>query len=774
MTHLRDGSHAELRAQREDFFQPRAVSARSNHVYDMQLLFSRAAQAQAYTCASCAARLDVSMRRTAISTNHLRKSRIGEILATFYTTVLASATILDNNSRSIRRNQSRNVVRVDRRKISSRRQVSSLAWKDDGPYTWRNGGREDREEAITDLPRGPVDTLSSMCKTGESLSRFMESEHVRKIFLRDLVNLWSPTDNKRGFNVPHFRGPGLATLDRALKQERIIFQNHREAMTDHQFWKYHETINHLVDDLIKQAYFDEVPDDPALALRNIESLDSAWTAIRMLRSEGYPRYKSPHTDPAAAKEARNKLSETIDSLFDQERGPTRNIKPKFLVAKICYNLLVCEFPPTIHHYNALILGFSRSRMPNLVDLTVASLLQETRLRSTDQTAICLLHHYKKTRDILGFFGVIRRLVAVETRGFLRTRRRLSENILHSWLHSKDVILRPEYYWAVEVPKRTSDLYEALISGLLVFGRIKDAVKVLHASLQEGSGVSVDMLFHLFQFCLYRLHTPTLKLLVGVIMEHANTFAWLLLDGKYGPNKMAQRLYSLLSVLQPISGDLFDERAAINRTSRFRFLPHIRLDPPRLLATAMFIRNTERKLEKLDDFLLLADRSVFTAFPRDMSRTTLMLTILNEFRNFEIERARTIMMHRNLFRLIESLEKETWSVGMDKMFRKRQRVVRILQRVLPTATLRDAPHYREQAEKLEQLADNWVRYRIRKMEPVMGMGQRMVVEIELSLYYGERLMKQHEEWVPPGRHWQKPPTEEVEADWLRPDSGLLLK
>lgn len=662
---------------------------------------------------------------------------------------------------------------MGRRKVSSRRQVSSLAWKHDGPYTRQDGGREDDEELATNLPRKPVETLSSMCKTGESLARFMESEHARKTFLRDLVELYSPTD-RPGTNVPHYPGPGFDALDRALKQERILFQGHREAMTENQFFRYHDTINKLVDDLIKQAYFDEAPDDPALALRNIESLDSAWTAIRMLRSEGYPRYNTPHSDPVAAKEARNKLSETIDSLFDHNLDPPKRIKPKFLVAKICYNLLVCEFPPTIHHYNALILGFSRAGMPNLVDLTVASLLQETRLRSTNQTAICLLDHYKRMRDILGFFGILRRLVAVETRGFLRTRRRLSETLLRSWLLSKDVILRPERYWAVEVPKRTSDVYEALISGLLVLGRTKDAVKVLHASLQEGSGINFDLLFHLFQFCLYRLDTPTLKLLVGVIMEHANTFARLLLDGKHGPHKMAQRLYSLVSVLQPFSGELSDERAAIHRSSRFRFLPHHRSGPHRLMATAIFIRSAERRLEKLDEFLFWANKVILTAPPGKRLRPTQMLiNRLTAATQFEAERAKTILKHRNLFRLVESLEKETWDVGMDNIFSRRRRVVRILQRKLPTTALMGGPHHRQQLEKLEQLADNWLRYRIRKKELIVGIGQRMVVEIELSLHHGERLMEQHQEWVPPGRRWQKPPTEEVEADWLRPDSGLLL-
>lgn len=761
----------------------------------MQLLSSRAAQACTYTCTSCAARLNSPIRRTSITAYRLRKPNLDEISAAFYTTALASATAPGVRPRSTWRNGPKKLLRVSRRIAASLRQASSLVTQDD--------------RTVAGLLYNPVETLSSICKTQDSLARHEESNHAYRAFLRDLYKLYDSTD-ALARRPPHYPGPSMAALDRAIKEERMHFVDHREPMTDYQLEKYHEMINRLVDDLVKQAYFDEFPDDPELARRNFDSLDSAWTAIRLLRSEGYPQYTPPQFDPIAAKEARNKLSETIDSLFEmnQDRRNLR-IKPKFQVAKICYNLLVCKFPPTIHHYNALILGFHRQDMPNLVDLVAASLLQDSRLRSTMQTSVCLLAHYRKTRDIQGFFSIIRRLMGVDSRGMLRTRRRLygsmnTARTVRSWPNDHEVVLSHQGQWAVELPERTQEIYEAVIFGLLAFDRTKDAVKVLLASLQEGVGVSLALLIDVFQLCLYRLNTRTTDILACGMLDHIGIPVRLL--GPGGPRYMAEHLYSLLSVAQPIQGTISEERAQIGSFSRWMFISHNHGGDARLLTTAIFIRQAERKLKQLDHILAFADRLNSTTSPKHR-RNLAIITIqrLEQLVGKDAERAKRVLKRRKLFRLVDTLERATWGLKTRGVLNTHRKIVRILARKLPIIAEVDSPLRWEHVEQLEQVADHWFRYRLRKKEDIVGSDNRLMVEVELSLYYGERLMDQVRRWTAPFWAWKglaiQSPQEtyawepeqadgdnvakdegmwprararaRAEADWLRPGSGLQL-
>lgn len=646
--------------------------------------------------------------------------------------------------------------------------------------------------------------LRSICKRRRQLTRYEESELAYKPFIRGLHELYDPVDQPGRISIwPKYLGLSMAAIDRAMKEERADSDGdyeHREAQTEHQFNRVHQKINNLVDDLVKQAYFDEVPDDPELARRNIESLDSAWTAIRLLRSEGYPRYTPVQHDPIAAREARNKLSETIDRLFEQNRHPEQMIKPKFQVAKICHGLLVCPFPPSIHHYNALILGFSQQNMPNLVDLVAVSLLRETRLRSTTQTIVCLLVHYRKTGDVHGFFHIVRRLMAIDTRGLLRTRRRLARRwkvdaFFRSWWRENDVIFSFRGLWAMELPERTLDVYEALISGLLSFGRNKDAVKVLLASIQEGVGISLHLFIQVFLHSMYRLNRPASEMLVCGLRDHLGVVAPLLLIDD-GPRRLAEYLWSLLVIWQP-SGDLSEERVDIAQNSRWMFLPRGGDARGELLKTAIFIRRAEQTLNQLDTILRFADKMTLSNSPIHRTKVAAAtVRRLNEQQEMQDVLAKRAMKHRKLFRLVHELERATWNIKTNNVLRTHMRVTRILQRHIRFMSQAGSPEHIQHVERLEQLADHWIRYRVRKKQDIVGQDEQMRFEIEVSLYYGERLIGEALSWAMPSLAWRRLELEspeqtntsnagnssadtdawagdETEPDWLMPGSGLLL-
>lgn len=697
--------------------------------------------------------------------------------------MLPSATPPDDRLRPTRRNGLRRLSRADRSVAGSRRQASSRA-------------TEDEDEHPLHL-LDPVTTLISICKSKEALFRFEEGELAYRFFLKDLHSLYDTTNNQAETR-PHYPEVDLEPVDGALKIEREDFNDHREPRTDHQFERYHDMINKLVDDLIKQAYFDEHPEDPALARRNIESLDSAWTAIRLLRSEGYPHYNHPAADPIAAREARDKLSETIDGLFERNRDQIR-VKPKFQVAKICYSLLVCEFPPSIHHYNALILGFYRQGMPNLVDLVAASLLQNSRLRSTTMTVVCLFLHYRKLWDIQGFYGVMRRLVGVDPRGILRSRRWIAlKNRRHAvseFVLRSNVVLRRDAI-AVELPQRTMGIYDALIAGLLSFDRTKDAVKALHACLQEGVGVRIQLVSLLCRQTAYRLDAPTMALMTRVVLNNVEIAKMMLRDPD-GDENMAEWLWSLLSFDRIRHGSLFEQRVELQRSANWMYIPSRRDSPRRALTTTLFLQHSMRVLCELEDILRGADELVHVELPIErnsiqhrLKRTsvaTKTTEILDEAMGKSLWRAKRAFKYRKLHRLAAELEKATWKFDPNNTPSIHKRTVLMLLEHFPNRAVEGSWEHKEHSDKLEQLADNWLRYRIRKKDGAIRPAQRLVVEIELSFYYGERLVRRCHELF--GQQHGLPAWplaefgtrrlqlssawDDAEADWLRPGSGLLM-
>ncbi|KAF3765459.1 hypothetical protein M406DRAFT_257757, partial [Cryphonectria parasitica EP155] len=424
-------------------------------------------------------------------------------------------------------------------------------------------------------------------------------------------------------------------------------------MTSIQFEKFHDMVNSMVDRLIAQSYYDELPGDPDKARRNLNSLDSAWTAIRMLRSEGYPRYNHPSVDPAGSKQSRDQLGDMIRNLFATwDEG--KAAKPKFQVAKICYNLLVCPHPPSIHHYNLLLAGFMRKKMHNLADIVTESLLEHSRLRPTTQTIVCLLIHYRQKKDIHGFYNIIRRMTAIDNRGLLIRRRWYADVVkipaLHQWANKPEVTTSLKANWVIERPGRSQDIYEALVSGLLSFGRVKDAVKVFIGSLQEGVGTSVELFTYLLKQCLYTIDVSAADILVRGLIDNTSLVVSLILRSNC-PRRLAEQLYPILNMGKPPSWPFSKERAQMAWSSAVTAVSPQDKGRIRLLTTALFIRQAETQLSRLHKAIYRA--SYMLGVEHAVQRTTIALcgiTELNELQRHHQRVAARLLKHQSLLKM----------------------------------------------------------------------------------------------------------------------------
>lgn len=720
-----------------------AAGACFRNASGMQSLWSRAAPAHICSCRACAHATGTPMRLASAAMSPLRNPRLAGTSTTWYTTIRGTSSVLSAHYKDARRTKLGGKTAPSSNSLASlRRLSSSLAGDQDDDGRAASTGQLLGTIMASSLSGDSIEILKSICKMDDALVRHTESRPVFAKFLRAMHKSYDPRQTLG--DTTFLRLGPKATLDMITDSIKEKSQPggsiHRESMTIQQFERYHGMINKLVDSLISQSYYDEIPEDPDAAHRQLNSLDSAWTAMRLLRSEGYPRYNHPKLNPTAAEVGRAKLTDMLWTLFESWDESTR---PKFRVAKICYNLLVCPVPPTIHHYNALILGFTRKGAHNLADLVVESLLDESRLRPTSETVACLLLHYRYKNDIIGFYGIIRRMMAIDNRGLLIRRRWYEEVLqipdLRKWAKEPEVTASLKGNWVIERPMRNRDIYEALVSGLLHFGRVKDAAKVFVASVQEKWGISVELFIQLLRQCFYTLNAPAADILLRGFIENAEVMTRLVLRHNC-PRKMAEHLYPLLNMGKPPSWPFSEERAKLIWHSKTMATTVEDRANIRRLTVAMFIRQSENHLIRLNHVVLRIGRMInYAQTPRQrihiaqMGASELLSISLHNRRL-----AARLLKHQALLKTARTLEDSTWDVEPGRLAALYSRVVSALESSIPRPARPVGWELSDHDAEITLLAGQWMQYRLSRMHGIRPEAKRTFLDAELALVMARRL------------------------------------
>lgn len=352
----------------------------------------------------------------------------------------------------------------------------------------------------------------------------------------------------------------------------------REPKTERHLDRTIAMINHLVDRLQEEAYWQTESEAPG-SHPSLDSPDSARTMIRLLRSEGYPSHTHPEVNREEAVTVRRRLNTAIMGIFDQWIPYRR----EQLVAKICYNLLICGIPPGIQNYNALILGFAQLGEHRLAQAVVDSFLYKSHLKPTEGTLLCLLHHYRLKRDVVGFWLLLRRLFGYHPLG-IKLGRRSKEDvdqhvILQHWAATADVNLVGGYY--VLRAALSQNVAEAIMEGLLDFGMIRAAANILAIFLQEKWDLSSAPIRRLFHACLSGLDREALYRVAHAFVSNIDQATSWILDMKRSSYNMARQLHHILNLCLVQSLPQMD--GSLSPTPVF---PKARLDR---LVTAIWIR-----------------------------------------------------------------------------------------------------------------------------------------------------------------------------------------
>jgi hypothetical protein len=416
----------------------------------------------------------------------------------------------------------------------------------------------------------------------------------------------------------------------------------REPRTERQMAKTTDMINHLVDLLLTEAYWQSEAEAPN-SHPSLDSPDSARTMIRLLRSEGYPRYNHPDVDLNETAESRARLNETNLSILADWVRPYR----ERYVAKICYNLLVCGVPPAIENYNALILGFARLGEHALAQAVVDSFLYKSHLKPTEGTFLCLLHHYRLKKDIVGFWGLLRRLFGHDPRG-IGLRRRTGEEIrridnFRRWAEETGVTAVNGYF--VERAELTQNLVEAMMEGLIDFRMLREAAKLVVICLQEGWQVGSELLARLFYACINSLDASAARILIQGLLDNIGQASCMILGPGAVEPSMVRQLRHLLNICQATS---------LPGTAEFH--PWLWAGPSsstrlRHLATAIWIRETWNNSRIMTSRLKRAKQALHEQRPLS-SRLNLALAVLD----FEADRP---MRKLENTELVQRMAKIAW-------------------------------------------------------------------------------------------------------------------
>lgn len=477
----------------------------------MQVLWSRAAQARSSCrCSSCLHAATTVARQTTTAASR-RRLKISDVFTACYSTILATAAFADARRKEDRRKEWDKLideVKTPSKQGKKRKKARKGLEEEPGPEqeAWEvqqpSAAPSEVAKATLSTPNPLRDRSSNGNYTswqddyldawglpprtkvpspGERLSPLdhkLRNSTAERIAARDVDSIYRPGLNQDGEFVDEF-------LD--------VDMFNREPLKPLHVEKLEEMVMNLVNRLMQESkvFSNSVPpegDTPSTVQRQLSEMAQCFVALNI----GVSRVPRFHFDDVEFVEAeRNKLHHSIWALsFSATRGQTDS---NVAIAKICYNLLVSDVPPTITTYNLLLNQFHNLKRNDLGQVVIDSFFYESKLRPNKRTIRLFLDHYRTESNFKGFQEVIRRMRATE--GDMRVHARHLNDLAYlsheKWALDNKVIHRNGAL--LQKAPRSRAVYNSLILGSLEFRQPRGAVRFARAALREGQAISVDTL-----------------------------------------------------------------------------------------------------------------------------------------------------------------------------------------------------------------------------------------------------------------------------------------
>ncbi|KAI9158321.1 hypothetical protein HJFPF1_06313 [Paramyrothecium foliicola] len=455
----------------------------------MLSLWSRAGQAHHCGCRACNSAIN-GLSRRATTAARRRKPTFGELFTACYSSVFASAVIVDAIQKEDRRQA------LDKQLETARRELAELREQALPHFL----GAESETESL-DLNHVQQHDLT--CSLQQLWLNRPYMKEIHKPAQHSISQLVEKLKSEHYQSAPEQPPAARRRVNYEELEQAVIAEEFdqtirtRQPLNRKQLLREQDMTIRLIRELMERVSAKDKSGLPS------PSFDEA----QQLLANAYPKYTFRSLNQWQAHQntlALNKAIRTAMSATD--------LGWKEKVGQVCYNILVSAHAPDMLTYNTMIVAFDsvgdQNGLHTLAESVVSSFFFARHLRPTPVTYRAILNHYKATSNHGRFLRTLSCIVGLDERTGAKTRRR---NVL-------DVTEEPSLTrWAMNPIRRTvagqfvnenfpltTDLVDSIMSGLVYFKLFEQAASLFLTCIQSGVTLSAKVIRDLVDGCIVNL------------------------------------------------------------------------------------------------------------------------------------------------------------------------------------------------------------------------------------------------------------------------------
>ena len=498
----------------------------------MKSLWSKAGRAQRCRCRSYSTAVTGLGRRVTAAPR--RKATFAEIFTACYSSVFASAAIIDAVGKEQRRQD------LDRQLDEARRDLAQLREQSD----YDDLNVESNLAWLTDSQMEQLwESLKDIWLSRPYMKEIHQPARLSTSELRVKLQL-------EHYNVLRRGHTGMAAVRDLNHLERaVIFEESERSIPrrDPYELRHLEWFSQSMRTMVKKIMADAT--HLARQRRQLSHCPSFKEAQELVE-EGYPHYKPRRVDPEAAQRTLTNLNRVNRKVLGQD-----NMRELERIGRMCYNLLISPYAPDIHSFNTLIVAFdSFTGYRRLANHIIYCLISRTYMIPSPSTYAAILRHEKLTGNHLRFLRTISSMVGLD--GYDvggKVRRRDVDSAGQSpWLQD----------WAADTKKRTISgdyvyehaplnrlTVEETLRGLLHFHMYDAAVSLFASCVRAGVQMSVRIVKQILDDCLYTLDWSAGVRLIRELTKRTDMWSSMLASCDDAATAyLVDRIYSMLDMI----------------------------------------------------------------------------------------------------------------------------------------------------------------------------------------------------------------------------------
>ncbi|KAJ6781625.1 hypothetical protein PWT90_04427 [Aphanocladium album] len=473
----------------------------------MQSLWNRASQAHRCGCRACSTAVNALGRRTTTAASR-RKATFAEIFTACYSSMFASAAIIDSMRKDEKRKE------LDKQLEEARQELADL---------------KEQGKSLSSLHGTNPDGLSA--KQMDILWKAMKKIYNERPYRKNIrypatITASSVTDCLRKdyydcsteSMLRHGRQIDYAALERAIMNESQHCAA-TGARTETQLR--HETTRFLslINALLKEA--DQMD--------RTNKTSKSFKQAKALLCNNHSGYTFRSLDPKAAQNMTQELNESLRKIL------ATPMPPKEKIGRLCYNMMVSSHVPDIHTYNTLIAGFDKHGLFALSDQVIYSFFYGRYIRPTESTFVAILNHNKLMNRPGRFLLNVARITGLDDKSGAKLRKRhidsLQRKFEQMWVMRNRYSKTKEGDYIIENMPLNRALVEEMMRGLLRFKMFEQAAVLFVGCLKSGLVLGSKIIQQLLDECIATLDWSASVQLVRGMSEFGQQWREMMLEGE---------------------------------------------------------------------------------------------------------------------------------------------------------------------------------------------------------------------------------------------------